>query len=583
MQNIKGDLKVLRELQSRWFKFTSGNQSEILNIQLDPTSTSLDAPKGSVAIREDNSAIYIKLDDGDSTNWRKISDLVTFATIAEAKAYSGSDNLLAFVVGNSTFYRYETNGSAYTANDGQYLITGDGGDTRWIAVAGENFINERFRQYAQTIKACGFQYSGSENESSISFNTSTREFSLTPSSLEVIWRQEERFELSSAISVIIDNTEGRWYIYYGKDSNDSGTVQLRATQSFTNAMRKREPLVASIYWDATNGKAIVRDERHTASMPAENRFIKHDTKGSFIKVSGGDVTANYGNGSLAVHSQISVSDLVLVDEDIQRAITGYSSAPAQIPMVYLDGSNVRWDTATNVVAKITSGQAYYNNVVAGSGSQVAVADGKFVCSHIIAIGGESSGLIAVQGRAVYDLANDAFAYAQDEVESILNDMTDFFEDASCVATVVFEANQSFVNDVKVAKNYLNLTSIDWVENAYNVVNRGKSNVIGSVSPNEVKSNIRDRRTTTGDTTMSFVSDDVLWCDTSLGSITVTLPAATSEYDGYSFTIKKTKTSNSVIISGNGANIEDSASNYELISGNRGSITLQTDGVEWFAI
>jgi len=55
-------------------------------------------------------------------------------TIAEAKALTGSDNDLIWCVETETMYRYEVDGATYTPDDEKYLTTGDGGDTRWIAV-----------------------------------------------------------------------------------------------------------------------------------------------------------------------------------------------------------------------------------------------------------------------------------------------------------------------------------------------------------------------------------------------------------------------------------------------------------------
>ena len=60
-----------------------------------------------------------------------------FTTLALIKAATGLDNDLVYCVETDTFYRYEATGSAHTANDEDVLITGDGGDTRWLGVAGQ--------------------------------------------------------------------------------------------------------------------------------------------------------------------------------------------------------------------------------------------------------------------------------------------------------------------------------------------------------------------------------------------------------------------------------------------------------------
>lgn len=60
-----------------------------------------------------------------------------YTTVAEAESASGTDNVLCFVVENETYYRYEETGSSYI-DDNQYtLSTNEGGNTRWIGMAGQ--------------------------------------------------------------------------------------------------------------------------------------------------------------------------------------------------------------------------------------------------------------------------------------------------------------------------------------------------------------------------------------------------------------------------------------------------------------
>ena len=66
------------------------------------------------------------------------------ATVAALKALTGADNRLRYCVETETFYRYEATGSAYTADDLYVMITGDGGNTRWIGVAGRYVTEEIF-------------------------------------------------------------------------------------------------------------------------------------------------------------------------------------------------------------------------------------------------------------------------------------------------------------------------------------------------------------------------------------------------------------------------------------------------------
>ena len=61
----------------------------------------------------------------------------TYVTVANAEAATGVDNKLCYVVETETWYRYEATGSAYTDDNKYVLSTGDGGNTRWVGVAGK--------------------------------------------------------------------------------------------------------------------------------------------------------------------------------------------------------------------------------------------------------------------------------------------------------------------------------------------------------------------------------------------------------------------------------------------------------------
>lgn len=574
---IKGNLNVLRQIQASWFKFRSGNQAEFLNIQVNPTQVAIDAPKGSLAIREfDVAEVYVKLDNGETVNWRKLSDLTVYNTVNNAEAASGSQNLLSFVVENDTFYRYEENGDSYTPNGEQALSTGDGGNSRWLAVAGYKSVPERFQKYAQTIKACGFTLSGSDNESSISFDGSSRVFTLTPNTEEVIWRQDELFKINNPINVTLDDVSGRHFVYFGKDASNSGEVELRVTTNFSDDQRKREALVSTIYFDSASNQYLLKDERHSASIPVDSRFLEHSSHGSFVKPSGGVISATVGDGSDVAHAQIGISDAILVDEDIRHSISD-NNVLAEMPVVYKDGTSIKWDASSNLLFREAAGQAQINS----GNNQVAVSNGEFFCSHIFAIGDD---LVAVQGRVAYSDVNDAFASAYDEIQTIFTDMEEFLYDASALGTIVFEANTAFAANARLVQNWLNYTSLSWVENRLNNTNRGKVvSLLGPTGASEQSGTIvKSLRKASSNTTLSLNTDEVIWCNSSTSNITVTLPVTDSGDVGKVFVIKKTSTSNKVILSSS-QNIEGSSDDYELLEGNRSAVTIQTDGSEWYAI
>jgi len=57
-------------------------------------------------------------------------------TLAEAEALTPTEPSIIYCPELNTFYKYLVLGSAYTINDKSILTTGNGGDTRWIGIAG---------------------------------------------------------------------------------------------------------------------------------------------------------------------------------------------------------------------------------------------------------------------------------------------------------------------------------------------------------------------------------------------------------------------------------------------------------------
>jgi hypothetical protein len=86
---------------------------------------------------------------------------------------------------------------------------------------------------------------------------------------------------------------------------------------------------------------------------------------------------------------------------------------------------------------------------------------------------------------------------------------------------------------------------------------------------------------TGDITLGK-ADSTILCDASGGVLTVTLPDV-SEFNGFKFNIKKIDVSaNDVTIDGDGADIDASAT--RLLSGSGyPSITIHSDGSDWWIL
>jgi len=105
--------------------------------------------------RDCDSSNYTDSDTNNEAALNLGGGLTAYATIALTEAAAGSDNDLCYVVETESVYRYEA--TAYSESDDNnttILSTGDGGDTRWVAVAGK---------YATTNKYIGDGYSDMGN------------------------------------------------------------------------------------------------------------------------------------------------------------------------------------------------------------------------------------------------------------------------------------------------------------------------------------------------------------------------------------------------------------------------------------
>ena len=62
----------------------------------------------------------------------------SYTTLAEIKLDNTSrDGIICYCNETETYYKFLANGSSFTPNDEDILITGKGGNTRWIAFSGK--------------------------------------------------------------------------------------------------------------------------------------------------------------------------------------------------------------------------------------------------------------------------------------------------------------------------------------------------------------------------------------------------------------------------------------------------------------
>lgn len=236
----------------------------------------------------------------------------------------------------------------------------------------------------------------------LSFVDLTRIFTITPVGSFDFYNQGVKYTKSIIESVVIANTQGKWYIYY----NSSGV--LMATQSTINI--KTQTYVAGIYWNATEGWGVVTDERHGIIMDTSTHRHLHNAFGCqyYNGLIASGYTLNEGSNDSSV--QIGLTDGKIADEDIvidikhaavpANPFEQYLIHPAQIPVWYLTGVGI-WtkDLATNYCFKNTpGGRVNYNQLVGGIWQQTEVSAGNFVAYYIIATNKPTNPIISIQGQ-----------------------------------------------------------------------------------------------------------------------------------------------------------------------------------------
>ena len=249
-----------------------------------------------------------------------------------------------------------------------------------------------------------------KSESVISFNESTRVFSIAPamplSTSFTVWCAGKRFVKTGTETVEIPDTSGLYYIYF----NSSGVLSYR-TDYF---VWDEDAPTAYVYWNEVDNKAyLFADERHGITLDWATHEYLHRTRGAAI--ANGFGVNNYilnGDGSLDSHAKLDIADGTFFDEDLQVDIT-HSNTPtantwqqviqgnAEIPVFYRVNNHWKKDTATEFPLKQGTSRPQYNLDTAGTWSATDIANNRFGVSWIIATNNLSEPIIAVLGQGSY--------------------------------------------------------------------------------------------------------------------------------------------------------------------------------------
>jgi len=245
----------------------------------------------------------------------------------------------------------------------------------------------------------------------LSFSDGDRTFTVTDGGSAFYYILGVKYTLGGNKTVVIDNTEGLWYIYF-----DGAT--LTASQTIWSFTAEDKALVAYLNWDATadNEKSIFLGyELHTFHMDGSTHARLHYAGG-----------ARWETGLLVTDAGSEIVNVAagdIWDEDLNLPITDGAGdalfeqvlSPAELPIYYLDGaSNWRiYETtagekanATDVGYVSAANDLKYNKLN-GTWANADVGLNNYVAYYVVATNEQTEPVALIMGQRVDNKLSDA--------------------------------------------------------------------------------------------------------------------------------------------------------------------------------
>lgn len=297
--------------------------------------------------------------------------------------------------------------------------------------------------------------SGFENltDSVIYMNDATRGFYIEPFSTDFsFYYRGVKYTKSSTETITITDTEGLHYIYYYNNA-------LTETTIFNEDLILKETLVAIVYWDVTNKKSKLFDERHGHLMPSIVHAYLHKYEraryDSGLQPSGFTI----GNGNDNLHAQYTISSGKIADEDILLDISNMSLTGSDKTIYYISDNKIRWIDNNSVPVLTTgTGRAAYNN----SSGLVEVTNNNYVLYHTIALNNGEIGIFV--GQHEYATIGDARIGIKTEASELQYGLLDTLTpEFVIISSVIYQTSTNYTNSVKsrIVEIESGVYFIDW--------------------------------------------------------------------------------------------------------------------------
>ena len=242
-------------------------------------------------------------------------------------------------------------------------------------------------------------------DSSISFNDSTRTFTIQPTGSSYdVYIEGIKVTKTGIETVVIDSGTALNYIHFDTDTN-----QLQTKTSFFNF--DTDVPIAFIHWNSGIGQStFFGEERHGIRMDTTTHKWIHNTFG--MQYINGLSIGNYvleGNGTSNSHAQMSISDGTLYQEDIIINImdgdngfefTQQLSPTGYFPVYYHSGITGQWvrDSGTPYPVKYNATRALYNSYSAGIWSVANVPNNRYFAMWLVATNDINDPILSIMGQ-----------------------------------------------------------------------------------------------------------------------------------------------------------------------------------------
>ena len=288
---------------------------------------------------------------------------------------------------------------------GGYTLPNTAGSTDDLLVMGA--ANAEWTPLSTVIDGNAYDKTGWDasvfSEVTLTFTNGTRTVAIAPMGASASYYIAGiKYTFTTEQSVVIDDTEGLWYIYF----NGSTLTASQTLWTFDDT----KCFVATLYWDATNNINIGwAPELHSWVMQDRLHHYLHNTFGTRY---------NYGLGvAEATTSTVDVAIGGLFDEDIQVDITDEVGSgwwdqvlsPLTAPIYYRTGAGLWRKLAASTSLCYLDTNIPQVNIFSGTWQWQAVTTNRYFAYWVVASGNSDYPVYIVPGQESADKLSDTLA------------------------------------------------------------------------------------------------------------------------------------------------------------------------------